>query len=434
VRFLGGSVTSKAVSAACRYKWSGRVGVKLQWRQRKSSWPRNEVFGEVSKLNTLQQTAKNPEKSSFATNALARLKKLPRLFYLVVVAPTVIAALYYGLIASDIYVSEAKFIVRSPQQQQQASLFSALLQSTGFSRAQDDTYAVHDYILSRDALTALEASHLVRGSFDSQKADFFDRFPGPDRDESFEALYKYFRRHVDVDYDTTSSITTLTVRAYSAEDSQRIAERLLALSENLINQLNVRARQDMIGSAQREELKAESRAKDAALALLSFRDRATVFDPDKQSLLQLQQVSGLQQSLTETETQLSQIRALTPKNPQIPALEERVRSLQSAIEQSRAQVSTGQSSLSNKSSEYALLQLEQSFAEHQLASAMSNLENAKNEADRKQLYLDRLVQPNRPDIAIEPKRLRSIAVVFGLGMIVWGILSLLLAGVREHHD
>jgi len=65
---------------------------------------------------------------------------------------------------------------------------------------------------------------------------------------------------------------------------------------------------------------------------------------------------------------------------------------------------------------------------------MAALENARNEADRKQLYLERLVQPNLPDIAIEPKRLRSIVVVFVLGMIAWGILSLLLAGVREHHD
>lgn len=385
-------------------------------------------------MDISQQAVIRQGKASLAASVRARLKMLPMMFYVVVVAPTVIASVYFGFVASDVYVSEAKFIVRSPQQQQQTSLFSALLQGTGFSRAQDDTYAVHDFILSRDALQSLESAHLIRPSFDKSKVDFFDRFPGPDRDESFEALYKYFKRHVEVDYDTTSSITTLTVRAYSAHDSQHIAERLLQLSESLINQLNVRARQDMIGSAEREELKAESRAKAATLAVLKFRDQSTVFDPDKQSLLQLQQVSALQQSLTESQTQLNQLRALAPKNPQIPALEERIRSLQSAIEESRAQVSNGQASLSNKSSQYALLQLEQSFAEHQLASAMSNLENAKNEADRKQLYLDRLVQPNHPDIAIEPKRLRSIAVVFGLGMIAWGILSLLLAGVREHHD
>lgn len=382
----------------------------------------------------MHQEAVNIQSSGFKSRALGRLKRIPRLFYLAVILPTFIAIIYYGLIASDVYVSEARFVVRSPQQQQQTSVFSALLSGTGFSHSQDDTYAIHDFILSRDALEQLNRSRLMTAAFDSSKADFFNRFPGLDRDRSFEALYKYFQRHVQVDYDTTSSITTLTVRAYSAEDSQNIAESLLLMSEKLVNQLNVRARQDMIGSAEREEAIAEARAKAAALALSRYRNDATVFDPDKQSLLQLQQVSALQNSLTDSESQLDQLRSIAPQNPQIPALEVRIKSLRAAIAQNLAHVSSGQASLSNKASQYAMLQLEQTFAERQLASTMTAVETARNEADRKQLYLERLVQPNRPDMAIEPKRLRSIIVVFALGMVAWGILSLLLAGIREHHD
>jgi capsular polysaccharide transport system permease protein len=412
--------------SACRQVWSGSSRAVLS----RAMWV---TFG-ISVSNTLHKEAVRIQSSGFKSGMLGRLKRVPPLFYLTVVLPTVIAVVYYGLIASDVYVSEARFVVRSPEHQQQSTLFTALLQGTGFSRAQDDTYAIHDFILSRDALSQLDESHVITRAFDSSRADFFNRFPGLDRDRSFEALYKYFQRHVQVDYDTTSSITTLTVRAFSASDSQNIAESLLLMSEKLVNQLNVRARQDMIGSAEREEAAAEVRAKSAALALSRFRDNATVFDPDKQSLLQLQQVSALQSSLTDSESQLEQLRSIAPQNPQIPALEVRIKSLRTAIAQSLARVSNGQSSLSNKASEYAMLQLEQSFAERQLASTMAALENARNEADRKQLYLERLVEPNHPDIAIEPKRIRSIIVVFVLGMVAWGILGLLLAGIREHHD
>jgi capsular polysaccharide transport system permease protein len=65
---------------------------------------------------------------------------------------------------------------------------------------------------------------------------------------------------------------------------------------------------------------------------------------------------------------------------------------------------------------------------------MASLEQARNEAQRKQLYLERIVQPNKPDIAIEPQRIRSILTTFVVGLIAWGILSILVAGVREHHD
>lgn len=67
-----------------------------------------------------------------------------------------------------------------------------------------------------------------------------------------------------------------------------------------------------------------------------------------------------------------------------------------------------------------------------LASAMSTLEQARNEIQRKQLYLERIVQPSKPDVAIEPRRIRTVFVVVVCGLLMWGILALLESGVREH--
>ena len=66
--------------------------------------------------------------------------------------------------------------------------------------------------------------------------------------------------------------------------------------------------------------------------------------------------------------------------------------------------------------------------------ALTSLEQARNDAQRKQLYLERIVQPSIPDNAVEPRRLRNVFATFILGMVAWGILSMLVAGVREHQD
>jgi capsular polysaccharide transport system permease protein len=63
---------------------------------------------------------------------------------------------------------------------------------------------------------------------------------------------------------------------------------------------------------------------------------------------------------------------------------------------------------------------------------MTLLETARNEAQRQQLYLDRVVQPNLPDYPIEPRRIRYVLVVLVLGLLIWAITSLLTAAVREH--
>ena len=69
-----------------------------------------------------------------------------------------------------------------------------------------------------------------------------------------------------------------------------------------------------------------------------------------------------------------------------------------------------------------------------LASSMSTLELARSEAQRKQLYLERIVQPNKPDSATEPRRIRNIFVTLAVSLIIWGIISLLVAGIREHYE
>ena len=56
------------------------------------------------------------------------------------------------------------------------------------------------------------------------------------------------------------------------------------------------------------------------------------------------------------------------------------------------------------------------------------------EAQRQQVYLERIAQPSLPDVAQEPRRMRSILSTFLLGLMAWGILSMLVAGVREHQD
>ncbi|AQQ19241.1 hypothetical protein [Burkholderia cenocepacia] len=356
-----------------------------------------------------------------------------KLFALTVALPTLLAVVYFGVVASDVYVSESRFVVRSAQRQNQTSVVGALLQGTGFARAQDDTYPVIDYIQSRDALRELNHNNYIADAYGNH-GDFISHF-SRSLDDSFEALWKYYGKHiVTADLDTTSAITTLKIRAYTAKDAARINEDLLEMSERLINRMNERAAVDTVRFAQQQVNEATNKAKDAAAALASFRNAHTVFDPERQSALQLQQISALQTQMFGEQTKLSQLQSLSPQNPQIPALKTSIESIQKQIQDATGGVTGGKASLSNKAAKYARLELDAQFADKQLASTMAALENARADAQRKQLYLERLVQPNTPDIAIEPKRIRSIFEVFALGTIAWGILTLLLAGVREHHD
>jgi capsular polysaccharide transport system permease protein len=356
------------------------------------------------------------------------------LFVAMVAAPTVAAVLYYGLVASDVYVSESRFLVRSPQHQTPSGLVGQLLQSSGISHSQDDTYAVRDYILSRDALKELDDKLNLRKSFSSSDVDILDRFPGLSWNRSFEKFFLYYGKHVGVEYDPVSSITVLTARAFTADDARKINDLLLNISERLVNTLNDQSRRDLISFADNEVKIASDRAKDASLALLSYRSRQEVFEPDKQAAIQLEGVAKIQQELIATEMELAQIKKLSPDNPQIGALNSRAASLRDAISAEAAKVTSSHGSFSARAPNFERLALDVQFADKQLGVALAELESARAEALQKQLYLERLVQPSLPDKAMEPKRFRSVLIVFVLSLIGWAVASILIASVREHAD
>jgi capsular polysaccharide transport system permease protein len=355
------------------------------------------------------------------------------LFLLCVVLPTALAIVYYGLVASDVYTSESRFVVRSPQRQGSSPLGS-LLQGAGFGRAADDNYTVQDYILSRDALRVLDAQLKVGRAYGDGSVDPISRFAGLWPDDSFEALHRYYRTMVSVQIDSTSSIATLTVRAFTAQDAGAINRLLLAQGEELVNRLNERGRQDMIRFATTEVMQASESARDAAVILSNYRGAEGVVDPERQATVQLQQIAKLQDELIATATQLAQLKALTPLNPQIAALENRASTLRTAIGAESGKVTGGNGSLTRKAPMYQRLVLDAEFANRQLASALTGLETARNEARRQQVYLERIAQPSVPDVAQEPRRVRGVLATFALGLVAWGILALLIAGIREHQQ
>lgn len=382
-------------------------------------------------LEVQQQAAAPPARPTL----LRRLwRKLDALFVVFVLVPTALAALYYGAIASDVYISESRFVVRSPQRPAQTGL-GALLQGTVFSRSQDDTYSVHDYIKSRDALRELDAKLQLRAAYSDEAIDFASRFPGLERwDQSFEALHRHYLKHVAIEYDTVSSITTLKVRAFTAEHAQKVNTQLLEMGERLVNNMNTRSRQDLIQVAEQEVKVAEQRAKEAAAALSQFRSGRGVFDPDRQGTIQLQGEARLREELLNAQTQLDQVRRVSPNNPQIGTLEARVAALKKAMADENARVLGSSGGLISKSPAFDRLVLEKGFADRQLAAALAALDNARSEAVRKQLYLERLVQPNLPDRWVEPRRLRAVLTVLVVGLLLWAVASLVLASVREHTE
>jgi capsular polysaccharide transport system permease protein len=363
-------------------------------------------------------------------------QRINKLFLVLVIIPTLASSLYFGLIASDVYISQSKFVIYNPQTPSPGTSLGGLLQGVGLGNNSNyAANAVHDYLLSRDALQDLQTTLHYRHMVSHHGIDPFNRFGGwVWFDTTFEQLYRYYTRMVGDDVDATTNISTLNVDAYTASDAQRVNQELLTLAQKLVNQINARANQESMHFYQLQVRAAEAKVQEADEALAKYQNQSKVFSPGPQADLQAQLVNQLQGQQLAAQIQLGQMEINAPKNPRIPLIKKSIEDLRKQIATQSARVAGNRESLASKSVEYQRLNLAQSFAQRELAAAISSLEQARIQAEKQQLFIETIVHPTNPDEALQPRRWRGVLATILVGILLWGVSSVIVAGIREHHE
>jgi capsular polysaccharide transport system permease protein len=364
-----------------------------------------------------------------------RLPKLPGWMrkyagiWLVIVIPTLIASIYYFLIAADQYVSEARFIIRG-QQSSVGSVFGSLLSSASVQTSQEDLLSVGDYMASHDAVKALEKKIDLATLFERPEADFVTRLS---KEISAEDFLEYYQSKVTVALDSSTGIATLRARAFRPADAELIAETLLKLGENKVNNYSERQRTDTLKVARDEVARAEARILAAREELTRFRDREKSIDPGKSSALVMELIGKLETQLAQTRAEFTEASTyLKPDNVKLVGLRNKADALENQIAAEKKRLTGSNEALAPIVAAYEKLMLEREFADKGLASAMVSQETARAEAMKQHLYLVRVVEPNLPEKALYPKRILTVVSLFMTLCFTYGIGWLIIAGIREH--
>jgi capsular polysaccharide transport system permease protein len=366
-------------------------------------------------------------------NPIARLWQLAKRhsFVTTVCLPTLLAAIYFFLVAAPIYVSEARFLVRGRQQQSQMSGVSEMMMQAGFRAASDEALGIRDYLGSHDAVAALRQRLDLVALFRRPEADYLARlwWANPPA----ERLLKYYNRMVQTDYDTTSGITTLSAYSFRPEDSRQIANELLSLSEDLVNRLNQRVQVDALKVARDEVTRAEARVTIAQARLTEFRERERALDPGRAATLTVETIGKLEGDLIQARAELAEAQGFARgANPRLLQLRNRVASLTTQVADERQRLAGVSTGVTQQVGEFESLSTERELARTQLATANAAMERAMADAQRQQIFLMRLVEPNLAERALYPKATLNVLYLFVCLSVVYGIAWLLIAGTREH--
>ena len=356
-----------------------------------------------------------------------------RWFLGLVVLPVVLSAFYYAFIAAPEYVSESRFVIKSPgQRQTSVTSIASLLQTTAMGSGAEQAAEVVDYINSRSAVAALNVHGALSADYARHEADFLSKYPKFWRRETNEGLFKYYLSMVSAERDRESGAVVLRSVGFTPEDSQAINLHLLSLSEDLVNRLNDQARHREVQEAEARVALAEQRVAHARSVLAAYRSSHDVLDPTKQAGGALDIASRLITERAALQAQLQLTEQAAPRNPAIPALRTRIAAMDAQIAGQNGRAVGSSGAFAGKASEYESLDQEREFSAQNLVAASAALESARADAVRQQYYLERVVEPMRPDYPELPHGLRSVLTLAAGLLCLYFVGWMFVVGVIEH--
>jgi capsular polysaccharide transport system permease protein len=368
-----------------------------------------------------------------------RKQPIAKLFWfaICVLLPMAGAWNYYSRVASKQYASEFRFTVKDASAQATAaSATNGLLAILGTAgTTSNNNYVVVDYLTSREVVDALEKRIGITHLYAKPEIDWWSRY---DDTKPIESFVRYWHSIVTTNFDQVTGIATAEVRAFSPQDALLIANEMVKLSEELVNNVFNRSQLDAVRFSQAEVDKAEQRLKVVRERLTVYRNAAGVIDPNTSVVASSSNlIQSLQATLAQQEAQLATMlrQRLLPNAPTVIVLKNQIQSTKeqlAAVERSIGKKADG-TPLSKVMSEYEQLDLERQFSQTMLTSALQALDQARANAAAQHLYITPYVRPSLPMTSTYPDRFFSVLKVGALAFVFWLIALLTVRSISERY-
>lgn len=350
-----------------------------------------------------------------------------------VLAPLLVLAVYYGLIATDRYVSESRVIVERDSSAVASGLDLGFL-SLGSGSSTKDIELVKRFIESPAMLEYLDQALGLRAHYTSDEADTFSRLSGA---ASREKFLKYYLDHIQVEVEHDSMTLDIAVEGFAPEFAQRMGGTMVQRAEQFVNEVGQGLAREQVRFVQGEVDKANQKLLEAANALIAYQNEHELISPELENQAVTQVIVGLQQELARQKTELKALQSyLSGAAPEVVAVQKKISALDRQIAQERAkQVRSGKSeALNDLLVRYKELELSLQVATDIYQAGLKSLEAAKLDASRKVKHLVMVSAPTLPDASTRPRRLYAWVTVAAMLNILYLVGGIIVSIIKDHQE
>lgn len=350
-------------------------------------------------------------------------------------ALSVCAAAYWGVVASDRYVSTANILIEHTAGGASNKLdIGALLAGTPPSSSRSDQLLLRSFLLSDGMLNKLETALHLRAHYSDKQRDPLSRMWSQNVPQ--EAFFRYYQSHVSVEFDDYSGVLAIKAQAYDPKMAQAIANLLVQEGERYMNDMGHRVAMAQVEFLEGEVQKTAERYQRARGAVLAYQSEKGTVSPQSEAESGVANINKLEATRVELQARRNAMLAyLAPGAPAVIDLDSQISAIEKQINQEKSLLTAPNSKAKNRTvEEYQRLEMAAMFAQDTYKSALVGLEKGRYDATRVLQKVSILQAPTLPQEALEPRRIYNIVTFILVTMLIAGIVNLLAAIVRDHKE
>lgn len=351
--------------------------------------------------------------------------------FALVLAVSALIVFYYAIWASPRYVSETQFVVKQAGGNELP--FAGLAALGSVSPSMRDALILQKYIESRAMAVALDEAVSLKAHYERSDWDGFSRLGS---DSTTEEYVTYYQDHITVLHDEISDVLYVEVQTFDSEYSLQVADALLRISEDFINDIGSKMAQEQMGYAQEEVERSYTVLRKQQSSLVDFQDKFQLYNPEQQGGALVGAINELESEIIRQQTELKSLLAFMRNDaPEVKAKRIRIKALEEQLNEEKARLTNeDQKSLNKINVDFQEIKLNTELASDLYKSSLAGLEQVRAEAYRKLKHLLVIEAPSLAEEDKYPRRLYSIFTWFVSLILIYLIGHLIWSIVKEHKE
>jgi len=349
-------------------------------------------------------------------------------------ALSLMVIIYWGLLASDRYVSEAHVIIQSTDLINTHNMDIGSLLGGVSSGGGADQMLLRDHLLSVDMLKELDKELNLRAHYSDSRWDIISRMW--DKDTEIEWFYKYYLTRVSIEYDDVAGVLVIKAEAFDAKMAQAITTMLVKNGEKFMNTIAHQLAKVQVDFLEKAVVRMSDRVMHARKEELDYQNSKGLVSPENTTENLVGIVNGMQTRLSELQAdKVAMLSYLVPNSPSVVEINMQIAAVKKQIRREKSRLTSPNGKTLNKMvEEYQRLQMNSQFSQDVYKSALVSLEQGRIDAARTLKKMSILQHPTLPEYPLQPERLYNIVVFILCTILIVGIISLLKAIILDHKD